>query len=72
MARITHTGICLKKKKRDKIYITLFGVVPPVLCFWSMELNPWKMISAQNGEFDGGMCGYYQQLRKHIKLVCET
>ena len=28
---------------------TLFGGVPPVLCFWSMELNPLKMISAQNG-----------------------
>lgn len=54
------------------MYCTLFGVVPPVLCFWSMELNPWKMISAHDGEFDGGMCGYYQQLRKHIKLACEA
>lgn len=54
------------------MYCTLFGVVPPVLCFWSMELNPWKMISAHDGEFDGGMCGYYQQLRKHIKLSCEA
>ena len=51
---------------------TLFGGVPPVLYFWSKELNPWKMISAQNGEFDSGICGYYQKFRTHIKMACEA
>lgn len=53
MSNVTVIPVFVKKKKRETKCITLFGVVPPVLCFWSMELNPWKMISAQ---FDVGMC----------------